>query len=195
MRPLLANTDDQVKLLDAIDAIEGDLSKIPDEFQAEFEARLDAVGAEEAAILDDEVRCIKHLEMEVAACDAEIQQWQARVDEWKARKNRKENHAAWRKANIKRHLERTKRLEAYTASGYRVVIQKNGGSRPIEWNEPLELDKFTDFEEACFIDSVPVVNKTAVREYLEKPDSQPLMYGKVLTFAKLGERGTSLRIK
>jgi tRNA U34 5-carboxymethylaminomethyl modifying enzyme MnmG/GidA len=83
------------------------------------------------------------------------------------------------KANLQRFFEYHE-VRTIETNRYRLSLAKNGGKAPLILDNvtPSELpDKFTYKE----------VDKVAVREALES--------GEVLDFARLGERGQSLRIK
>ena len=69
---------------------------------------------------------------------------------------------------------------------WNITIAKNGGKAPIVWKtEPDELDLGSLPEK--YVNRTETINTAAVRETLEA--------GFFLSFAELGERGESLRIK
>lgn len=69
---------------------------------------------------------------------------------------------------------------------WNITIAKNGGKAPIVWKtEPDELDLGSLPEK--YVKRTETINAAAVRETLEA--------GGFLSFAELGERGESLRIK
>jgi len=74
-------------------------------------------------------------------------------------------------------------LKKLDTTRFRFSVCVNGGKLPLVLDEELEPDDFP--EEYTY--PVTVVDKVAIREALEA--------GKELTFAKLGERGSHLRIR
>lgn len=77
-------------------------------------------------------------------------------------------------------------LRKVKAGTWNISIAKNGGKAPIVWKtEPDELDLGSLPEK--YVKRTETINASAVRETLEA--------GGFLSFAELGERGESLRIK
>lgn len=69
------------------------------------------------------------------------------------------------------------------AGTWQISIARNGGKAPIVWDDNIEPE---NLPEAFTLKSIQI-NREAVREALEN--------GEALGFAKLGDRGESLRIK
>jgi hypothetical protein len=115
-----------------------------------------------------------------------IQELQARADFRKAERDRLTDRVAIDlnkvkalKANLQRFFE-AHEMKSVETNRYRLTLARNGGKNPLIVDDviPSELpNKFTYKE----------VDRVAVREALEK--------GEILDFARLGDRGQSLRIK
>lgn len=88
--------------------------------------------------------------------------------------------------SIKRYLKAEMEFTGQrklTAGTWQISIAKNGGKAPIEWDEDIEPEELPE----RFLSISYKIDTAAVRDALEA--------GEVLDFAKLGERGESLRIK
>lgn len=74
-------------------------------------------------------------------------------------------------------------IKKVNAGVWQVSVARNGGKAPIIWDDNIEPENLPSEYTRTSIQ----INKDAVRESLEA--------GETLAFAKLGERGESLRIK
>jgi len=169
-RPLHEITADLIDLNTILDDCGGE---IPPEAEGRLTAWMDALGAEEGRKLDGFVGWIKELEMQAAAARAEIEQWlmKARV---------REKRAAWLRDRLKAHLEATGRTRVETERGRVLAIQSNGGAVPVVVDESADLP--TEYARVTVTPDVDAIRKA-------------LVAGKELPFARLGERGTHLRVK
>lgn len=118
---------------------------------------------------------ILRLETEAAVAKSEKEQYQ------KMQQSR-ENRVEWLKTRLKEYFQQRGIDKAVTSTGRTISVQLNGGKVGIEYSETLiNLDEIPQE----FIKKE--LNKEAVREALES--------GRELGFAKLAERGKSLRIR
>jgi hypothetical protein len=172
--PTLFEIEEELLQIDELlDELNGDISDPAiEKFVMEWLAK---VKGQEAAKLDGYVNLIRKWEMLEAAAKEEAERYtklaksyESRVDAFKDR--------------MKRHFELTKVNRIITASGRTLAIQNNGGKVPVELQvvDPAALEK-------RFQRVQVTVNAEAVRAALEA--------GEQLGFAKLGERGTHLRIR
>ncbi|WP_041429505.1 siphovirus Gp157 family protein [Synechococcus sp. PCC 7502] len=115
-----------------------------------------------------------------------IQELQARADVRKAESDRlsnrsqiDENKVKALKSNLKKFFEAHK-LKTVETDRYRLTLAKNGGKAPMILDDvpASELPEQFTYRE---------IDRVAVRQALDK--------GEVLDFARLGDRGQSLRIK
>lgn len=173
--PALFEIGNSFAALDCVlDEIGGDVSDpAVDRIVTDWFAELQQ---QEADKLENYCQYIRRLESEPAVAKAEAEQFTAKA---KARENR----VKWLKEKMKAYLEAANRKEAVTSAGRKVCVQPNGGAVPV-----------------IMSDAVPV--QACPREYLRvKTEADPhairvaLESGVVLPFAKLGERGTQLRIR
>lgn len=133
------------------------------------------LSGEESRKLDGYLGYIKTLEGEATVAQAEKEQFETKV---RTRKSRIE----FLKARLKQHLEATKRTQVKTLAGRTIAIQANGGKLPVDIDQ---VDPATLPER--FTKTTVTINREAVAAALEA--------GEVLEFARLGTRGTQLRIK
>lgn len=142
-------------------------------------AAVDALTAElardEGCKLDGWIGYVHQLEMELAAANAQVEQWQQKA---RARGSR----IAWVKAVLKRHLEGTRRTKVLTAAGRQLSIQPNGGKVPVQI-DPTDPATVEERFRRVRVE----LNTEAVRAAVEG--------GEVVPFARLVEKGTHLRIR
>lgn len=139
-----------------------------------FNDWLDQLAEEEAVKLDNYCAYIHQLEMEATAAKAEAEQWQAKA---RSRLNRID----WLKGRMKQHMEQRGVTDLETATGRRIAIQANGGKLPLVLSDGLCAEELP----AWFCTTV--IDPAAIRAALEKGDK--------LDFARLGERGSHLRVR
>ena len=118
-----------------------------------------------------------------------ISEMQARADVRKAEAKRvlelaasDENRARLLKARLKTFFE-THDIKTLETPRYKLSLAKNGGKAPLILDENLAVTSLPEQFQKVSIDA----DTAAIREALEKGES--------LTWARLGERGTSMRIK
>lgn len=174
-RTLYAITQDVIDLNNRLDEIEGDCSRWP-EGEAALTAWMDSLGSEQAAKLDGYVGLIRQLEMEAKAAHAESVEWDQKSRNLDSRARRL-------KDRLKEYLTLTGQSRATTATGRIVTIQANGGVAPVIFADSIDPTAIPDA--LCTVRREP--NRVAIRDALERGESLP--------FARIGERGTSLRIK
>lgn len=168
--PALYNlTNDELRLMEALDQAGGEVTPELEQWFAEHAA---ALGAK----LDAYVGLIRTFEMQAVQAKAEKEQWVA--------KERAAANAAERlKARLKAHLEATKQDKVTTATGRVIALQKAGGVAPLEIVDEINFSKVSPDFKTCTWS----LDKAAVREALEA--------GQEVGFAKLGERQLTLRIR
>lgn len=106
-------------------------------------------------------------------------------DKLRAKAARLENQNDSLKRYLKMEMDFTGKRKL-NAGIWKISIAKNGGKAPLVWKiDPDELDLDTLPEK--YVKRTESINTAAVRETLEA--------GGFLSFAELGERGESLRIK
>lgn len=173
MKTLFQITDELVKLNELLDETGGE---IPANALDQLNAYMDGLAQDEANKLNGYVGLIKQIEMEETAAKAEAEQWQTKA---RVRGNRID----WLMARLKQHLEATGRKEIKTTSGYKIVIQKNGGSLPLI----LDAGVSPETVPAEFTKTVVSIDNGKIKDALNE--------GKEVPFAKFGERVTHLRIR
>jgi hypothetical protein len=146
------------------------------ELNAELEKLIDDLATEEARKLDGYSAIIHQCRMEESAAKAMADQYQAKA---RARANLEQRL----KSRIKEHLEKTGRKKVLSEKGTTFAIQANGGSLPVV------IAEGTDPE------SVPMMFTKIVTTIDEKAVAKALAAGDELTWAKMGERGSHLRIR
>lgn len=185
-RTLYEITADLILLNDALDAAEGDLSKMPDADrllanvldQMTFCAQMDELAEDRAKKLDAYVNLIRETRMRQARARAEIEQW--------AKKNAAlEARADYLESRLKDHLIALGERSARTASGRLVSVHGNGGAHPIKWADLVTTEQVKQVAPDCVM-TTERIDTAAVRRLLEA--------GATLSFATLQERGTHLRI-
>jgi hypothetical protein len=134
------------------------------------------LSSNEGAKLDCYVGYIRTLEMEASAARAEAEQYEAKA-------KTREKRVAWLKDRVKLHLEQTHRAKVETATKRVIAIQPNGGMAPLLMADPLDP--------AALPDEYVRVKREPDREAIRRA----LADGAVLPFARLGEKGTHLRIR
>lgn len=111
----------------------------------------------------------------IAGCKAEIKRLQDKVNRFE---NQNDSLKAYQMFCMK--LSGKTKVQAGT---WQISIAKNGGKIPIEWSENINTDELPSY----YTKVTKEIDTTAVRNALEA--------GVELDFARLGERGESLRIK
>lgn len=107
------------------------------------------------------------------------------IDRLRAKADRLENQNDSLKRYLKMEMDFTGKRKL-NAGIWKITIAKNGGKAPLVWKiDPDELDLGSLPEK--YVKRTESINTAAVRETLEA--------GGFLSFAELGERGESLRIK
>lgn len=162
---------DLLALDQLLDDLDGDVT------DASVEAAVTAwtaeLAADESRKLDNVVGYLRQLDMEEAAARAQAEQWQQKA---RSRAGR----AAWMKELVRRHLLASGRTRAATETGHTVSVVGNGGKVPLDLS-PVDPDALPDrFTRR-------VLDPEAVRAALEA--------GEELPFARLGERGSHVRVK
>ena len=167
MKTLFSIGEELLKLYDSVDD--------SGEVNEEFERLANDLAQDEAKKLDGYIAIIAQMEMEEAACKAQVEQWSMKA---KARANCVQRL----KERIKGHLEATGRKEVVTASGRKIAIQASGGSLPVIVDD-------------IAIDDVPKELCTVKVEVSRTKIADALKAGKELAFARFGPRGSYLKIK
>lgn len=175
MRPLYAITAEMQRLNDLLDEAEGDFSRLGEREEA-VSLLLSELEADQGVKLDNVLDLARQLEMEATAAKAEAEQWQAKA---KARANR----ADYLLGIVKKHLEATGQRKVQTATGRTVAVVANGGKPPVVYAEAI--DPAAVPEE--FVRVKKEIDTQRVQLFLESGGSLP--------FAKLGERGSHLRVR
>ena len=151
---------------------EGEISD--DEAGKRLDAWFTDLQNEQSRKLDNYVNYIRTLEMEAVASKAEAEQYltKARV---------RENRVRFLKERMRSYLAMQGKKELITQTNRKITIQNNGGILPMIVEETTDPEK------------VPV--EYTRKELDNAKIREALMKGIQLEFAKLGERGTHLRIK
>ena len=174
-RTLFQIGDDLVALDNLLDEIEGDLSRAP-EIEPAVVAWFDSLANDEALKLDGYCNLLRQLDGEVAVAKAEAEQYQMKA-------RTRENRIKFLKGRLQQHLERTKRTKVQTATGRTIAIQTNGGNPPVVLDPGLTPDLLPE----QFVKVVRTIDTDAIRDELKAGGEVP--------GARLGDRGTHLRIK
>jgi len=153
--------------LEAVLATVDDGGEMPPELEVFFAG----LQAEEADKLDRYCGLIAALEMECRAATEQAAYWRAKADT-------RSNAVERLKRLLKDHLSQTGRAEARTATGRKIKIIGNGGTAPLEIDAGLVP--------AAYQKAVYQADRDAIRRELEN--------GAEFGFARLGERGSHLRI-
>lgn len=174
MSTLLEISDDLRSLDQLIGEIAsegGDITQVEDTLNQWF----GELGAQRDQKIDNYCALIAEMQLRSAARKEESERLMKRVKV-------DENSASFLKAKLKSFFEEHN-IQKIETDRYRVSIAKNGGATPIEYTEPVER--------------APQEYQRRKVETLYDTDKvrAALDAGKVLPFAKLGERGTRLAIK
>ena len=145
------------------------------EIEGHVTAWLESLADEEAAKMDGYAAYIKFLDMEAVAAKAEAEQWAKRAQV-------RTNAAKRLKDRVRDHLTATGRTKVTSAKGVVISVQANGGKPPLEVDT---VDPATVPDHLCRV--VRSLDGDAVRAAIEA--------GETLPFARLGDRGTHLRIR
>lgn len=177
--PLYQITGRMQQIVDLLADAEVDTDRAG-EIDPAIAAVLDDLECDQAVKFDDYLAVIRQFDAYAAAQLAERDRWDARLKASKANAERL-------RERLKHHLEVTGQTRVTTARGVVVSVVKNGGFAPLVLNEG-----FTPDDEDVPSDCIRIkreFDRTAIRARLEA--GQPLP----ANFAKIGERGTSLRVK
>lgn len=169
-RSLFSISDDLEKLNELLDDC-GDDTQQQELIQQWFEQ----LGSERDRKLDNYSALIVECTSRAAARKAEAQ----RLMELAASD---ENRAKLLKDRLKLFFQ-AHNLKTLDTARYRLAITKNGGKAPLILDESVPMTQLPEQFQRVSIDP----DTTAIRDALER--------GEVLEWARLGERGTSLRIK
>ena len=175
MRPLYAIRNDVLSLNDLLDEIEGDLSRAGELGEA-LHSFMAGLEAEQAEKLDSFLNLIRQLRMEAVAAKAEREQWAAKE---KARNSR----ADYLERMLREHLEATGQPKVQTATGRTVAVVTNGGRPPVVYAEAVDPAAVP----VEFVRVKKEIDTLRVQLFLESGGSLP--------FAKLGEKGSHLRVR
>lgn len=166
--------DDLLALEQLIEECEGDISD--PKADAAITAWLSEIGASQALKVDGYINLIKRWDMQRAAAKAEAEQYRKMAQV-------RENRIDRLKQRLKEHMEQTHQVKIETISGRTVAIQNNGGV------VPMEVSPYVDPK------LIPQRFQRVVVELDTQLVRAALTAGETLTFAKLGQRGTQLRIR
>lgn len=111
----------------------------------------------------------------INACNDEIKRLQAKISRLE---NQNDNIMSYMMMEM-----RFAGIRKIKAGTWQISIAKNGGKAPIKWSENINTDDLPSY----YTKVTKEIDTTAVRNALEA--------GVELDFARLGERGESLRIK
>jgi hypothetical protein len=173
-RSLFTIGEDLLAIEQIIEQAEGDISDPA--VEATITSWLQELATDQANKADGYVNLIKKWEGEKAAAKAEAEQYTKAANVRAARIERL-------KLLLKQHMEATHQQKIETATGRTIAIQKNGGLCPLQVDAALNPAAI----DAKFQKVTIELNSDAVRTALDA--------GEKLAFARLGLRGTSLRIK
>lgn len=126
--------------------------------------------------IDGYLNLIRKWEAEAAAAKAEI-------DQYRKRAQVRENRVDAFKARLKLYMETTNQKKIETPTGRAVSIQANGGKVPLWVDENVRPESL----EPRFQKITVAVNNDAIRTAIDA--------GEALSFARLGQRGTQLRVR
>lgn len=157
---------------------EESLDRAP-EMDAALADWFEQLGAEQAQKAEAYRMLLVRLESEAAAAKAEAEQFE------KMAKTR-ENRAKWLKGRMKEYMERMGMKKLLTSTGREFAIQKNGGVVPM-LPEKILLETIPQEWHGLVTRTEVVVDTKSIRERLERGDELP--------FARLGDRGSHIRVK
>lgn len=150
------------------------------EITPELEASLAAFEIAEGAKLDGYALYIQAQESESVAADAKRAHYQKLADECSSHRKAMENKVKWLKQRVRNHMDAVGKKEI-RGDIFRFKVSPNGGNAPVEILVPLEdLPR-----EYVKVEITP--NKEALRAGIQRGEVPE-------TTARLGERGTRLRI-
>ena len=175
MTTLIDISAELLALNDALEALDGDSEQQTEELYAWFAELLEDATEARNRKLDNYAALITELEAraEIRKQEAKRLSDRARVDS---------NRAASLKNMLQEFFSRHD-LKTVETARYRLALVSNGGKAPLIVDEDYGTAAIPD--ELCKVTRDP--DTAAIRAALEA--------GEVLTFARLGERGQSMRIK
>lgn len=199
-RSLNEITQEIAKFHEALNASGGDIETAAASMGMsveQFNAAYDAIAFEDASKLDAYVYRLEESKARESAAQAMVDQWEARIQEWKAKVKAEQRDQEWMKSRLKFNMEAKGETKITTAEGRVISIAKNGGALPLVLDDEafnsLDHDELRLLESVGVIVMQPVLSKEAVRECVGS--GGPVEAFIVSKFAKVGERGTHLRIK
>lgn len=170
---LYETSADYVRLQEMLDS-----NETPEEMRQTIIDTMESLQGDFEDKAENMIALVSNNKATIAGCKAEIKRLQEKIA-------RLENQ----NDSIQRYLMAEMQftgLRKVQAGTWTVSIQKNGGKAPLIWKiEPDDLDLETMPEK--YVKRTETIDTAAVRETLEA--------GGFLSFAELGERGESLRIK
>jgi hypothetical protein len=173
---LFAIGDDYLALMSLLDELEDDPLRAEGELEPAMDALFAEIGAAQEAKLDGYVNVIRHLDTREAIAKEEAERYRMAAQ-------RAANRSAYFKRRLLEHLTRTGQPKVMTATGRTISVTNNGGATPVVYVEGIAAETVLP----CYQEVKVTFDTKAVREALES--------GLPLDFAKLGDRGTHLRIK
>lgn len=173
MRPLHEMTADYRMLQDQLDSAE-----TPEEMRQTLMDTMESIGGEIEDKAENMAAMVSDNKAMIMACKTEIQRL---TDKVKRLDNQNDSIMSYMMMEM-----RFAGIRKIKAGTWQISIAKNGGKAPLVWKvEPDELDLKAIPDK--YVKRTEEINTAAVRETLEA--------GEFLSFAELGERGESLRIK
>lgn len=180
MKSLLEIGDD-FRALDALlsecNDVDTDAAKAFCDAEGVLHRWFDELSTNESVKIDNYRHYIRTLERDIAVA-------QSLEDQYRKERKTREGRIAWLKDRMKQYMELRGKDRIVTDTLGEVRIQRNGGKLPIlpeGWADGLDPTLIHPMY------TKPVVDTEAVRASLEE--------GNKLEFARLGERGTHVRIK
>lgn len=170
MRPLHEMTADYRMLQDQLDSAE-----TPEEMRQTLMDTMESIGGEIEDKAENMAAMVSDNKAMIMACKAEIQRL---TDKVKRLDNQTDSIMSYMMMEM-----RFAGIRKIKAGTWQISIAKNGGKAPIEWSENINTDDLPSY----YTKVTKEIDTTAVRNALEA--------GVELDFARLGERGESLRIK
>jgi hypothetical protein len=182
MATLFEIAADLQNLRDAMASVEEAPKELQDELESVFAGMLSATGAELAEKLDNYARLITYYQDRAALRKAEAEPYGNECARLKALAAADEADAKRLKDRLKVYMETTgvKKLES---NFHKFTLAQNGGKLPLIVDDGVTIaDIPSEFHRVDVS-----VDNSAVRAVLESGES--------LEWARLGERGSSIRIK
>lgn len=170
MRPLHEMTADYRMLQDQLDSAE-----TPEEMRQTLMDTMESIGGEIEDKAENMAAMVSDNKAMIMACKTEIQRL---TDKVKRLDNQNDSIMSYMMMEM-----RFAGIRKIKAGTWQISIAKNGGKIPIEWSENINTDELPSY----YTKVTKEIDTTAVRNALEA--------GVELDFARLGERGESLRIK